>query len=592
MRASLFAECCMPLPFRFWRCKRQGPFEVSGTPKDRSGERWAYAKVVEIFGADLRSLATFRIVLALLVLADLANRATDLSAHYTDAGVMPRTVLVEQLLSPWAFSLHLMNGGRLFQALLFGVAALAAFGMLVGYRTRLMTFVVWVLLLSIQVRNPLVNGSESPMLRMLFFWGMLLPLGAYWSVDRAWSALPRPSPRFLSLATFGLFLQIAFVYWFTSALKSGPEWRTDYSALYYALSLDQLATPIGQLLLDFPSLLQVLTFGTFVLEALGPLLLFCPFFTGPVRTGAALAFMSFHFGIWLTMDIGIFPWISAFCMVCFFPTWFWDRASKLRSMLLRRVELARRLQLLTARLGNAIVTFSKAILSFLMDAGQLLFAGPALPGAPLADHPGGRVPPLVTGAMGTTETRHDEALAEEPEPAELRSSLATNLLAFFFIFYVLCWNLTTATAFTLPERTVPLGTFLGLDQRWGMFAPYPSKEDGWYVIPGELRDGQEVDLMHITRDDYGMHRVSYEKPQDVAATYKNEHWRKYLENIYNQDFASQRLYFGRYICRQWNARHTGADTLENFRIIYMLEMTLPDYRQSKPEKVDLWNHKC
>jgi hypothetical protein len=302
--------------------------------------------------------------------------------------------------------------------------------------------------------------------------------------------------------------------------------------------------------------------------------------------------MSFHFGIWLTMDIGIFPWISAFCMVCFFPTWFWDRASTLRSMLLRRVELARRLQLVTARLGNPILAFAKAVLSFLMDAWQLLFAGPAPHGDPLADHTAGRVPPLVTGAIGTTETRHDEAPAEEPEPAELRSSLATNLLAFFFIFYILCWNLTTATSFTLPERTVPLGPFLGLDQYWGMFAPSPSKEDGWYVIPGELRDGQKVDLMPITRDDYSKHPISYEKPQDIPATYKNEHWRKYLENIYNQDHADQRLYFGQYICRQWNAHHTGADTLETFRIIYMLERTLPDYRQSKPEKVDLWNHEC
>jgi hypothetical protein len=24
----------------------------------------------------------------------------------------------------------------------------------------------------------------------------------------------------------------------------------------------------------------------------------------------------------------------------------------------------------------------------------------------------------------------------------------------------------------------------------------------------------------------------------------------------------------------------------------MLELTLPDYRQSKPEKVELWNHTC
>ena len=230
---------------------------MTAAPKDTTAGGRVRAKIVEIFGADLRSLAVFRIVLALLVLADLAIRATDLYQHYADAGVLPRTVLVEEVLSPWAFSLNLMNGGPFFQALLFGVAALAALGMLVGYRTRLMIFVVWVLLLSIQLRNPLVNGSESLLLRMLLFWGMLLPLGAYWSVDRARSALPRPSPHFLSLATFGLFMQIAFVYWFTAALKSGPEWRVDHTALYYALSLDQLATPIGHFLLDFPGLLQV-----------------------------------------------------------------------------------------------------------------------------------------------------------------------------------------------------------------------------------------------------------------------------------------------------------------------------------------------
>ena len=555
-----------------------------------------YAKIADVFGADLRSLATFRIVLALLALSDLFNRATDLTAHYADAGVMPRADLLQQVLSPYAFSLNLLNGGILFQALLFGIAMLAAVCMLVGYRTRLMTFVVWVLLLSIQVRNPLVNGSESPFLRMLFFWGMLLPLGAYWSVDRVRSALPRPSPRFMSVATFGLFLQIAFVYWFTAVLKSGAEWQVDHTALYYALSLDQIATPIGHYLLNFPSLLQVLTFGTFLLEALGPLLLFSPFFTGPVRTGAALAFMSLHFGIWLTMDIGIFPWVSAFCMVCFFPTWFWNRASTLRSGLLRRSALARRLQPATARAGHAVVAFSRTVLSFLADTRQLLFAGPEPHGDALAGRRAAL--PLAAGASVGGETvveagtSRDEEPIEEHEPAELRSSLATNLLAFFFVFYILCWNLTTVSALTLPERTVPLGPFFGIDQYWGMFAPSPSKEDGWYVIPGNLQDGRKVDLMPITRDDYGMHKVSYEKPRDIPATYKNEHWRKYLESIYNQNYADQRGYFGQYICRQWNSRHGGADRLENFRIIYMREMTLPDYQQSQPEKVDLWNHTC
>src|SRR5919107_3408367 len=121
-----------PSPFRSRGCKRQGLFDVSGTPKDWSAQHWAYAKVVEIFGADLRSLATFRIVLALLALSDLIIRATDLTAHYTDAGVMSRVDLLQQVLSPFAFSLDLLNGGYTFQALLFGVAMLAALGMLVG----------------------------------------------------------------------------------------------------------------------------------------------------------------------------------------------------------------------------------------------------------------------------------------------------------------------------------------------------------------------------------------------------------------------------------------------------------------------------
>ena len=473
-------------------------------------QRWTAAKIVELFGADLRSLAVFRVVLALLVLADLANRATDLYPHYSDLGVLPRTALVEQVLSPWAFSLNLMNGMPFFQALLFGVAALAALGLLVGYRTRLMTIVVWVLLLSLHMRNPLVNGAESPMLRMLLFWGMLLPLGAYWSVDRAKkAAVARVSPRFLSQATVGLFLQIAFVYWFTAALKSGPEWRADGTALYYALSLEQISTQTGQYLLNFPDLLHVMTFATFGLEAIGPFLLFCPFFTGPVRTAGVLAFVGLHFGIWLTMDIGIFPWISAFCMVCFLPGWFWDRALALRSVSLRRIGPARRLQLATAaRLVRTTGASARARLSSVTGAGQLLFAGPTL-------RAGNGVPHAT--AAGTTgrdetavghETRH-HAPGEEPEPVRLRSSLATNLLALVFLLYVLCWNLTTVSAFTLPERAAPLGPFLGLDQSWGMFAPSPSSEDGWFVMPGNLRDGQRVDLMPVTRDDYRPHGVSW-----------------------------------------------------------------------------------
>lgn len=574
--------------------------------------RWR-AKVVEVFGADLRSLALFRVVLAVLVLADLANRATDLTVHYADAGVLPRTVLLERVLSRWSFSLNVMNGEPFFQALLFCVAAVAALGLLVGYRTRLMTVVLWVLVLSIQWRNPLVGGADGPLLRLMLFWAMFLPLGAYWSVDRALKGgAVRLSTRFLSLATVGLFMQIAFVYWFTAALKSGPEWRVDGTALYYALSLDQISTPLGRYLLNFPDSLAVMTFATFGLEALGPFLLFCPFFTGPVRTAAVVAFVGLHFGIWLTMDIGIFPWISAFCMVCFLPTWFWGVPfAKLRATLPERFNTAAgRLQhaasnLIHGHLIHGRLSPLRPLSSPSTDAAVPSVAGPALRGE--GNRPGSRLARIVkaprtlisgtpprdefSAGQGTPNGTPDGTPAGSG-PSMLRSSLVTNLLAFLFLVYVLCWNLTGVSALTMPERLVPVGPFLGLDQNWGMFAPSPSREDGWYVIPGNLRDGQRIDLTSVTRDDYGLHAVSWEKPRDVGGTYENEHWRKYLENIYTQEHAEQRLYLGRYICREWNERHTGAEELNTFRITYMLEKTLPDYQRSTPQKVVLWEHSC
>jgi hypothetical protein len=52
------------------------------------------------------------------------------------------------------------------------------------------------------------------------------------------------------------------------------------------------------------------------------------------------------------------------------------------------------------------------------------------------------------------------------------------------------------------------------------------------------------------------------------------------------------LYFGQYMCREWNARHSGSEQLRTFQITYMLEETLPDNRQANPQKVVLWEHSC
>src|SRR5215217_650430 len=573
--------------------------------------RWGQAKIVEIFGADLRSLAAFRMVLAGLVLLDLAGRAPDLYAHYTDRGVLPRDILLQDtaLLNRWQFSLNLMSGELLVQALLFGVTALAALALLVGYRTRLMTMIVWVLVISIQARNPLVVNAGDTLLRLLLLWGILLPLGAHWSVDRALKAAPpRFSMRFLSLATVGLFLQIAFVYWFTAILKSGPEWRVDGTALYYALSIDEYATPIGAYVYQFPTLLKVLTFATIGLEAFGPFLLFSPFFTGPVRTGTVLAFMSLHLGIWMTMSIGDFSRVAAFCMVCFLPSWFWDNAMKLLPVsLLRQSALMSRLQHTAARLVNAYWSPLRVRLSAPSGVERPSIAGMSedkgkRPGSPDAreitssassatPRPGDEARPAAETAG---EGGREHGSAASTERTTLRPSFVTNLLALFFLFYVFAWNLQSISGNDMPERLRPLGYLLGLRQRWGVFAPAPITAGGWYVIPGTLHGGQQVDLMPAAlRNDFELREgVSWEKPEDVPYTLKNKYWRNYLSDIRYSDNEELRNEFGRYICREWNARHTGAEELTNLQIVKMEVETLPDYQRTAPEQVVLLNHDC
>ena len=47
-----------------------------------------------------------------------------------------------------------------------------------------------------------------------------------------------------------------------------------------------------------------------------------------------------------------------------------------------------------------------------------------------------------------------------------------------------------------PKHYNWLGQTLRLEQYWNMFAPYPLRDDGWYVIDGTLSDGQKFDVFN------------------------------------------------------------------------------------------------
>ena len=176
-----------------------------------------------LFSIDLRSLAAFRMALGVLLLADLVMRAQDLSAHYTDWGVLPRDILSAHFLSPLRFSLHLVTGSFSGQVFIFLLAGVFALALLVGFCTPLVTCASWLLLLSVQARNPSVLNAGDALLHLLLFWGMFVPLGARYSLDslirRGADRSPLPT-SLSSMGTAALLLQVCLVYWGTAALKS------------------------------------------------------------------------------------------------------------------------------------------------------------------------------------------------------------------------------------------------------------------------------------------------------------------------------------------------------------------------------------
>src|SRR3989338_10637877 len=110
-------------------------------------------RLADVFRIDTRSLAAFRIGLAIEAMVDLFLRLPDLRTFYTDSGVLPRSLVTGHT---WQISAYLMNGSTLFVGFLFVIAFLTALSLLVGYRTRTATFLLWFLTTSLHSRNYLV----------------------------------------------------------------------------------------------------------------------------------------------------------------------------------------------------------------------------------------------------------------------------------------------------------------------------------------------------------------------------------------------------------------------------------------------------
>ncbi|MBT4867077.1 MAG: HTTM domain-containing protein [Planctomycetaceae bacterium] len=488
----------------------------------------------ELFGIDVRGLALFRVCLAVLLLLDLAGRVPYITAHYTDAGLVSRDLMMGRM-GRWTLSLYWMNGTPLFVSLMFTVAAVFALMLLVGYRTRLATVVSWALLVSLHYRNPLVASAGDHVMRLLLFWGMFLPLGVCGSVDsrlRNNNAARQVPYSVLSMATLGLLLQIVFLYVFSAMLKTSPIWRQEGTAIYYALNLDRMTTSFGRWFLEFPELCRLLTFATLGLEVLVPALAFIPWATRYLRTFVVASFYSFHAGLALTMHLILFPFVCMTAWLVFLPPWFWDKVE-------------------ATRVGSAASIVWESFIgrvAFVVKS----FENGSRPPAPIAPH---------------------------------RCSLRLNVVAGLLLLYVLGWNIHSVTKKTdhaLPklarmaglhetatDAISGIGATLGISQGWIMFSPYPPREDGWWVAEATLADGSIVDLYRNGSD------ISWEKPASISGEFPSHRCRKYMMSLWSSRRRYHAPHYARWLRSDWNESHDDDRRVESLRLYYMLEYTQP-----------------
>jgi hypothetical protein len=387
-------------------------------------------------------LVAFRVGLALVVLIDLADRARDLVAHYTDAGVLPVSVLAN-VVGASRSSLYALSGSSVFVAGLFVIAAVAASFLLVGVGARLAAALSWLLLVSLQARNPLVLHFGDTLLRVLLFWAMFLPLERGGETPRR------------SVAAAALKLQVAFVYWFAAAWKTGDDWWQG-TAVYYALSYGFVVRPFGRWLLGMPSLIAPLTYGTLIVEALGPFLLLVPERRWRVRAAAVATFVAMHVLFGLTMDLGTFPLAGIVGMLPFIPERMWG--------------------------------------------------------------------PDTAPAAAPTRRRIDRVLGQ--------------LVPVPFLLLVTYYNVAGLpwTHAPRPSWVASLTSAAHLEQRWAMFAPGPSRDDGWFVVAGTLADGRVLP-------------VPVARPDDPRVGLPSQRWRLYMVSLTRETGLTALPAYAAYVCR-------------------------------------------
>lgn len=401
------------------------------TATDERLPAWVRARL----GIDSRAIGAFRVALGLVLLVDVLTRARHLRALYTDAGIVPRSVVLAEYGGPYELVLSLPDPW--YPVLLFPIGVLCGLALIAGRRPRLSVFAGLLVVLLLQMRNPYVLNGGDVLLRILFVWALFLPYEG--------TSLRRSGEQRLSIATVGLVLQVALVYVINATHKiDGDTWWAG-DAVTQVLATEQYTYLLGEFVLDTfggTGLLVAANYAWVVLLVCSPLLVLA---TGRLRTALVSLFALFHLGMLLTLAVGHFPLVSFASLVVLYPPRAWDRA-----------------QCRAATIGDRLSVSTP-------DFHQL---------------------------PSWKENTLPSLTATVPEPVRsgLHAAVFRGVPAVLVTFSLL--SAAGVVGFPTPEPTDEAIETADFGQNWQMFAPEPPDRSWWIATPAERLDGTSIDAFH------------------------------------------------------------------------------------------------
>jgi hypothetical protein len=260
--------------------------------------RWAFAP------ADTAPMAALRIAVGLLTIGWTLSLLPDAQTFLGGDGVQRGLPHYDS--GAWAVPV-----GPPYVVL--AVLLAAAVALVLGWRTRVVAVVVWLLLLAVQRRDPWILNSGDLLLRELAFFVMLMPAGETWSLDARRRQVERlRAPWALRLVQ----MQVSAIYLFSVWAKvRGTTWN-DGTAVGIALQLQDLqrfAVPASvstSLLVS-----AVLTYSSLAVEASLAFGLWLP----RLRYWVMAAGIGLHLGIEASLLIGWFSLAIVSSYVAFVP---------------------------------------------------------------------------------------------------------------------------------------------------------------------------------------------------------------------------------------------------------------------------------